>query len=56
MAGHGPSSFFETRTKKGTRPISSHFDRTCLVDEEFFIWLSGIFFLQHTAGSPEQAS
>ena len=37
-----------------TRPISSHLDRTNLV-KRFIIWLSGIFFLRDTAGSPERA-
>jgi len=57
MAGYWPSSFFAclwTETdfvdvhklaKKRTRPISSHLDRTNLVNKEFIIWLSGKFFL-----------
>ena len=45
MAGYWPR----------TRPISSHLDRTNLVNKEFIIWLSGKCFLQDTAGSPERA-
>ena len=41
--------------KKRTRPISSHLDRTNLVNKWFIIWLSGKFFLRDTAGSPERA-
>ena len=44
----------QTRKKK-TRPISSHLDRTNLVNKGFIIWLSGKFFLRETAGSPERA-
>jgi len=40
--------------KKGTEPISSHLDRTSLVNKGFIIWLSGKFFLRVTAGSPER--
>ena len=40
--------------KKRTRPISSHLDRTSLVNKGFIIWLSGKFFLRDTAGSPER--
>ena len=60
-----PSSFFAclwTETKstsissqKRTRPISSHLDRTNLVNKGFIIWLLGKFFLRDTAGSPERA-
>ena len=49
MAGYWPSSFFaclwtETKsrsinTQKRTRPISSHLDRTSLVNKGFIIWL-----------------
>ena len=63
--GYRPSSFFaslwtetESRSinsKKRTRPISSHLDRTSLVNKRFIIWLSGKFFLRDTAGSPERA-
>ena len=65
MAGYFPSSLFaclwtETESssinsQKRTGPISSHLDRTNLVNKGFFIWLSGKFFLQDTAGSPERA-
>ena len=41
--------------KKRTRPISSHLDRTNLVNKGFIAWLSGKFFLRGTAGSPERA-
>ena len=41
--------------KKRTRPISSHLDRTNLVNKGFIIWLSGKFFMRDTAGSPERA-
>ena len=39
--------------KKRTRPISSHLDRTNLVNKGFIIWLLGKFCLRDTAGSPE---
>ena len=63
MAGYWPSSFFrvhgprrsrgpQTREKR-TRPISSHFDRTSLVNKEFIIWLLGKFYLRDMAGSAE---
>ena len=64
MAGYWPSSFFaclwtetktETKTKTRTRPISSHLDRTNLVNKGFIIWLLGEFCLRDTAGSPERA-
>ena len=65
MAGYWPSSFFaclwtetESRsinTQKRTRPISSHLDRTSLVNKGFIIWLLGKFFLQDKPGSPERA-
>ena len=41
--------------KKRTRPLSSHLDRTNLVNKGFIIWLSRKFFLRYTAVSPEQA-
>ena len=41
--------------KKGTWPISSHLDRTNLVNKGFIIWLLGKFCLRDTAGSPERA-
>ena len=64
MAGYWPGSFFaclwtetESRSintqKKG--PISSHFERTNLVNKRFIIWLPGKFFLRDPAGSPERA-
>ena len=40
---------------KETRPISSHLDRTNLVNKGFIIWLLGKFFFRDTAGSPERA-
>ena len=43
-----------TRRKKRTRPISSHLDRTDLVNKRFNIWLSGEYFLRDTVGSPER--
>ena len=67
MAGYWPSSFFaclwtETKSrsinsqkKKITRPISSHLDRTNLVNKGFIIWLLVKFCLRDTAGSPERA-
>ena len=65
MAGYWPSSFFaclwtETKSRsiksqKRTRPISSHLDRTNLVNKGFIIWLLGTFCLRDTAGSPERA-
>ena len=64
MAGYWPSSFFaclrtETKSRsinsqKKTRPISSHLDRTNLVNKGFIIWLLVKFCLRDTAGSPEQ--
>ena len=64
MAGYWPSSFLrvygprrrrgpETR-KKRTRPISSHVDRTKLVNKGFIIWLLVKFCLRDTAGSQSQ--
>ena len=65
MAGYWPSSFFacvwtETKSRsinsqKRTRPISSHLDRTNLVNKGFIIWLSVKFCSRDTAGSPERA-
>ena len=40
---------------KKTRPISSHLDRTNLVNKGFIIWLLVKFCLRDTAGSPERA-
>ena len=42
-------------SQKRTRPISSHLDRTNLVNKGLIIWLSGKFYLRDTAGSPERA-
>ena len=65
MAGYWPSPFLRVygprRTrgpkprKKRTRPISSHLDRTNVVNKGFIIWLSGKCFMLDTAGSPERA-
>ena len=66
MAGYWPSSFFcvvmdrdvvevHKLAKKRTRPISSHLDRTNLVNKGFIISLSGKCFLRDKAGSPERA-
>ena len=41
--------------KKRTRPISSHFDQTNLVNKGFIIWLLVKFCSRDTAGSPERA-
>ena len=41
--------------KKRTRPISSHLDRTNLVNKGFITWLLVKFCLRDTAGSPERA-
>ena len=61
MAGYWPSSFFfffscgyEFLKTKRMRPISSHLHQTNLVNKGFIIWLSGFFFSQDMAGSPEQ--
>ena len=65
MVGYWPSSFFaclltetESRSinsqKKRKRPISSHLDRTNLVNKGFIIWLLVKFSLRDTAGSPER--
>ena len=43
------------KKKKRIRPISSHLEVTSLVNKGFIIWLWEKFFLQDTAGSPEQA-
>ena len=43
------------KKKQKTRLVSSHLDRTNLVNKGFITWLSGKFFLPDTAGSPEQA-
>ena len=64
MAGYWPSSFFaclwtETESRsintKRMRPISTHLDRTSLVNKGFIIWLLGKFFLRDKASSPERA-
>ena len=54
MAGYWPSSFFACLWTE-TKPISSHLDRTNLVNKGFIIWLLVKFCLRDTAGSPEQA-
>ena len=56
MAGYWPSSFLRVYgPRRRTRPISSHLDRTNLVNKRFIIWLLVKFCLQDTAGSPERA-
>jgi len=60
MAGYWPSLWTEYVSvhklpKKRTRPISSHLDRTSLVNKGYIVWLSGKFFLRDTEGSPEWA-
>ena len=42
-------------TQKRTWPISSHLDRTNLVNKGFIIWLLEKFCSRDTAGSPERA-
>ena len=41
-------------SQKRTRPISSHLDRTNLVNKEFIKWLLVKFCLRDTAGIPER--
>ena len=48
------SKSIHSQKKKRTRPISSHLDRTDLVNKRFNIWLSGEYFLRDTVGSPER--
>ena len=63
MAGHWPSSFLRfygpRRRKKRTRPISSHLDRTSLVNKVFIIWpkdyTKEFRFCGNRAGDPERA-
>ena len=63
MAGYWPSSFFFAcrdevevhKLAKKTRPISSHLDRTNLVNKGFIIWVLRTFCLRYTAGGPERA-
>ena len=57
IAGYWPSSFFLRvyGPRRRLRLISSHLDRTNLVNKGFIIWLSGNFFLRDTAVSPERA-
>ena len=66
MAGYWPSSFFcvfmdrdevevHKRAKKRTKPISSHLDRTNLVNKGSIIWLLTKFCSRAAAGSPEWA-
>ena len=53
MAGYWPSFFFCVFMDRDG--ISSHLDRTSLVNKGFIIWLLGKFFLRDKAGSPERA-
>ena len=69
MAGYWPSSFFaclwtETKSRsiksqKRTRPISSHLDRTSLVNKGFIIWdktpKKWALYLRDKARNPERA-
>ena len=50
-----PPSSLPPNSQKRPRPISSHLDRTSLVNEGFIIWLLETFFLREAAGSPERA-
>ena len=45
----------EVGIHKRSRPISSHLDRTNLVNKGFIIWLLVKFCLRDAAGSPERA-
>ena len=61
MAGYWPSQeqvlflrVYGPRLRR-TRPISSHLDRTSLVNKVFITRLSGKLFSRDTAGSPERA-
>ena len=47
--------FFVSVHKHAKRLISSHLDRTNLVNKGFIIWLSVKVCLRNTAGSPERA-
>ena len=42
-------------SQKRMRPISSHLDRTDLVNKRFIVWLLVRFCLRDAAGSPERA-
>ena len=42
-------------TQKRTRPISSHLDRTSLVNKGFIIWNKNSSFLGDTSSNPERA-
>ena len=62
IAGYWPRSFFaslgsetKSRSINAQKKVSSHLDGTNLVNKGFIIWLSGKFFLQDTAASPERA-
>ena len=65
MVGYWPSSFFaclwtETKSRsihsqKKNEAISSHLDRTNLVNKGFIIWLLVKFCMRDTVGSPERA-
>ena len=54
MAGQWPSSFLCVYGPR-RRPISSHLDGKSFVNKGFTIWLSGKYFSQDTAGSPQWA-
>ena len=66
MAGYWPSSFFclfmdrddvevHKLAKKGRGQISSHLDRTNLVNKGFIIWILVKFCIRDTAGSSKRA-
>ena len=69
MAGYWCSSFFTflwtekiksmKMQKKGTRPISSHLDRTSMVNKGFIIWpkdyINEFCFCRNKAGNPKGA-
>jgi len=54
MAGYWPGSSLSEIRKNRTTPISSHVDRTILVNKGFILWLLGKCFLRDTAGSSER--
>ena len=69
MAGYWPGSIFaclwsetesrsintQKKKKKSTRPISSHLDRTGLVNKGISYTVFGQFFMRDAAGRPERA-
>ena len=68
MVGYWPSSFsarvsmdldgvevHKQAKVKRTRPISSHLDRTSLVNKGFITWIAEKFFLRDMRDSPERA-